>query len=323
MAFLEDIFMFKFNEHTRSHMPFIAHGNASDFTPKKFCCLWINGKWKLHHYDKGEWIRINTGLPSDATECSPTAEYDDEKWKVSFVAGGHESDRRFYLYKIADLENPVSEKIIRADVGFISKNRIVYAGRDGGLFISNENNVRKLDFTGVEFLYRVSFNPNNPNELLISGQDKGGKLFSWACNTSAKTLHELCNGNEAAYKAAMFNGVCYYATCGDDYEDRRIVEAAKLVKTPLNFADIVKIDVFENSPTNLQMLQNFTKATFRWAKAGFAVADENTLFERKAICDKCEFWFAKARMGLGKCVKCGCSSAKLKFASEKCPLDKW
>lgn len=30
-----------------------------------------------------------------------------------------------------------------------------------------------------------------------------------------------------------------------------------------------------------------------------------------------------AGMGLGKCLKCGCSSAKLKLASEECPIGKW
>ena len=71
------------------------------------------------------------------------------------------------------------------------------------------------------------------------------------------------------------------------------------------------------------MLQNFTNATFRWASAGFKIADDETLAKRQAICDTCQYWKASARLGMGKCLKCGCSLAKLKLASEKCPIEKW
>ena len=318
----QDKDMFEFSGNTKSHMPFVAHGDAPNFEPKAFCCLQIGGKWKLHHFDGTTWQRIDTGLPEEATECSPTAELSNGKWIISFIAGGYEADRRFYLYKIDGIGN-VPQKAIAADVGYIWKNRIVYGGRNGGLFISDERGIKKLSFGNVEYLYRVSYNPNNPNDLLISGQDKDDKIFSWICNITARTLQCLCNDNEPAYKAALFNGVCYYAKRGNSSEDRQIIQAQNLVKTPLNFADTVKIESLENSPSNLQMLQNFTKASFKWAKSGFKIADAETLANRKAVCDTCPYWYAKARMGLGKCIKCGCSSAKLKLASEKCPIGKW
>jgi len=71
------------------------------------------------------------------------------------------------------------------------------------------------------------------------------------------------------------------------------------------------------------MLQNFTNATFRWASAGFKIADDETLAKRQAICDTCQYWKASARLGMGKCLKCGCTSLKLKFDTEKCPIGKW
>ena len=315
--------MFNFTENTKSHMPFIARGNAPEFAPKQFCCIIINGKWKLHHFENGEWQRINTGLPEDATECSPTAECENGKWSLSFIAGGYESDRRFYLYRIADLENPISEKIVSADVGFVWKNRIEYGGRTGELFIAEEKNLRKLKFIGVEYLYRVSYNPDNPNELLISGQWESGELFSWVCNINAKRLFSICDGDDVAYKASFFENECYYAKRGNSFEDRQIVKATNLIFTELNFSDYIKIEAEENSLSSLQMLQNFTKASLRFAKSGFKIADTETLANRKAICDTCPYWYAKARMGLGKCIKCGCTSAKLKLASEKCPISKW
>jgi len=69
----------------------------------------------------------------------------------------------------------------------------------------------------------------------------------------------------------------------------------------------------------LKMLQNFTSATFHWASAGFKITDDETLAKRQAFCDTCQYWKASARLGMGKCLKCGCSLAKLKLASEKMP----
>jgi len=316
--------MFEFNEDTKSHMPFVAYGNAPKFAPKAFCCLMVNGKWKLHHFDEGEWKRIPTGLPDDATECSPTAEFVNEKWQVSFVAGGFESDRRFYLYKIDGIGS-TPEKVIPADVGFIWKNRIIYGNRLGELFIADGNKTQKLTFTDVEYLYRVSYNPDNPQELLISGQDKNGELFSWICNITARTLQSLCIDCNPAYKAALFGDKCYYTYRNDtDYfEDRHILESTDFTRKNLDFTTVVKVETIASEPSTLEMLQHFTSASFKWAKSGFKFADESTLSHRREICLKCEFWKPNARMGMGKCLKCGCTSMKLKFATEKCPTGKW
>ena len=104
------------------------------------------------------------------------------------------------------------------------------------------------------------------------------------------------------------------------FEDRRIVEAAEFTRIDLKFE---KSAILETLPTTFQMVGKFTKATYNWAKSGFKLADETELKRRKLICNKCKFWYPTARMGLGKCLKCGCSSAKLKLASEKCPIGKW
>jgi hypothetical protein len=63
-------------------MPFAAYdGNGS---PQEFCCIQRDGLWKLHWLKGGKWKRIQTGLPDDATECGPTAEFEDGMWKLSF-----------------------------------------------------------------------------------------------------------------------------------------------------------------------------------------------------------------------------------------------
>ena len=304
-------------------MPFVAHGNAPDFVPKAFCCLKIGGKWKLYHREKVEWKRVYTGLPEDATECSPTAELVNGRWRISFIAGGHESDRRFYLYKIDGIGN-VPEKVVSADVGFIFKNRIVYGGRSGGLYIVSGGNIQKLTFPDVEYLYRVSYNPDNPSEWLISGQTKSGGIFSRVCNVFAETVQSLCVNGKPAYKAALFNGKCFYAERGGNgFEDRRIAETTNFTRTDLEFEKSAILETLDTLPTTFQMVGKFTKATYNWAKSGFKLADEAELARRTQICNKCKFWYPTARMELGKCLKCGCSLAKLKLASEECPIGKW
>ena len=64
-------------------------------------------------------------------------------------------------------------------------------------------------------------------------------------------------------------------------------------------------------------------AMFAWVKSGLKVADEKTLRGRIKACHKCPEYDAKARMGLGRCAQCGCTSAKLLIPDQKCPLDKW
>ena len=175
----------------------------------------------------------------------------------------------------------------------------------------------------VQWLYRISYNPNNPQEFLISGQLNTGKLFSWICNPTAKYLQEICNNDEVAYKLTISHGRCFYAKRGNGFEDRTIVEAENLQKRVLDFAENVVMTFGVQSPSNLKMLQNFTNASFRWAKSGFKIADDETLEKRKAICDSCKYWSPTSRMGMGKCLKYGCSSLKLKFETEKCPIGKW
>ena len=106
--------------------------------------------------------------------------------------------------------------------------------------------------------------------------------------------------------------------------DPKRLDLIELSLRKLGFiAPIVGNSQEANSPSMLKMLQNFTNATFRWASAGFKIADDETLAKRQAICDTCQYWKASARLGMGKCLKCGCTSLKLKFDTEKCPAGSW
>lgn len=78
-----------------------------------------------------------------------------------------------------------------------------------------------------------------------------------------------------------------------------------------------------SGPTLLSMAASLTEAVVdsaRLAKAGHKVrASDETVAQRRAICEGCEHWNPKGYMGLGKCNLCGCSSGKLYLAASQCP----
>jgi hypothetical protein len=77
-------------------------------------------------------------------------------------------------------------------------------------------------------------------------------------------------------------------------------------------------------PSVWSMLKNVGKAAVNSAKSGFKLVTDEQYDERTNICKSCEFWNPKAFNNTGQCVKCGCSTkAKLKLATEKCPIGKW
>lgn len=58
--------------------------------------------------------------------------------------------------------------------------------------------------------------------------------------------------------------------------------------------------------------------------SGFATTPPEILAEREATCRACSEWDAAALNNTGRCRKCGCSTwAKLRMATERCPLGKW
>lgn len=66
------------------------------------------------------------------------------------------------------------------------------------------------------------------------------------------------------------------------------------------------------------------RAAGRFTRAGFATTPPEALAERQSICRACPEWDAAALNSTGRCRKCGCSTwAKLRMATESCPLGKW
>jgi hypothetical protein len=74
-----------------------------------------------------------------------------------------------------------------------------------------------------------------------------------------------------------------------------------------------------DEPSPIEIARNFTAAVAAWAEAGFEVVGQAEYERRRATCIRCEHWDPAARMGTGKCRKCGCSGLKLWLATATCP----
>ena len=214
--------MFQFTDNRFTHMPF-ATLDVEGKT-KEFCCIQNDGLWKLYHFTGQKWKRVKTNLPADATECGPCAEFTDGIWQISFIAGGWKGDRRFRLYRMYGINGEVVPQTF-ADVGFVRKDQVCHAGRRGPIVIQEPTRKITLDLHGVAYLYRVSFDPLQPNKLLISGQYTNGEIFSWTYKPGLKILKSVLADGVAAYKCALFNEDCFYARREAGFEDRRILRA--------------------------------------------------------------------------------------------------
>ena len=73
------------------------------------------------------------------------------------------------------------------------------------------------------------------------------------------------------------------------------------------------------TPTLAELAENFAGAMSGWAQAGFKVVERAEYERRHTACLSCEFWQPDARLGLGKCKKCGCSRVKLWLFTSRCP----
>jgi len=77
-------------------------------------------------------------------------------------------------------------------------------------------------------------------------------------------------------------------------------------------------------PDIFEMVNTMFKAAANFTRSGFATTPPEALATREATCRACPEWDATALNNTGRCRKCGCSTwAKLRMATERCPLGKW
>jgi hypothetical protein len=79
----------------------------------------------------------------------------------------------------------------------------------------------------------------------------------------------------------------------------------------------------QHNPNFPKKIKNFAGSMTRWACGGFKKVGQDVYDKRMGICNECQFWDKDGNLGMGKCLKCGCSSGKLWLGHEKCPIGKW
>jgi len=81
----------------------------------------------------------------------------------------------------------------------------------------------------------------------------------------------------------------------------------------------------QNSHTiAIERMRMLAEAANRFIGSGFKSTPPEALAAREDTCRACPEWDAAALNNTGRCRKCGCSTwAKLRMATERCPLGKW
>lgn len=107
------------------------------------------------------------------------------------------------------------------------------------------------------------------------------------------------------------------------WPDKKKKENSTLEENPIPEENIIPKVINDFDPSLFQMAKNFGTAMLDSAKTGFKKVTPEQHAERMLICNACEFWDGKARMGMGKCLKCGCTGAKQWLTSSTCPINLW
>ena len=236
-------------DSAQTHMPFLVP--VSQDEPVLLLCRRgsTDQKWKLHYADSsGQYHRLETGLPDDATECSPTAWHDDRGWHVTFIAGGWSEDRLFRLYRMdgQSLDSISQPVAIHAGTraGFVLQDRMVFAAKQDHIHIVEPAGSKTIELGGAN-IYRVSYRPDQPDCLLISGgwnTDNPDGIFVLQYDLSTGDQHFIeCDG-KPAYKCALLGDrVIYAERIGKDFEDRRLRQASQVVRRPAKVA-LLRVD---------------------------------------------------------------------------------
>lgn len=83
---------------------------------------------------------------------------------------------------------------------------------------------------------------------------------------------------------------------------------------------------FEFTPPTLgEKMASLGRALMNAARSGFKTVNEETLMQRRAICQECNFYGGSSGLFKVACKKCGCSGLKIHLSSSVCPYEppKW
>lgn len=186
--------------------------------------------------------------------------------------------------------------------------------------VSAPNSTVKIDIAGIDQqkLPRLLF-----NNLIINETEKEYKRLT---NSILHIFSQLLNIPKEALELIDLKLQIKDKNIIEFLEDRLEKKIASNIQPLINktLGDSDKPTTNLELPSVWDMAKNAGKAAIKSAKSGFKTVTDEQYAERTAICKSCEFWNPAAFNNTGQCVKCGCSTkAKLKLATESCPIQKW
>ena len=169
--------------------------------------------WKLAYcqWNNRNAQRLETGLPEDAVECSPTFYRAGNETHVSFIGGVLSDNRmRYLLYSMSgpswnrlSQAKPVLEE--PALFGFVSPRHICF-GDDNILFARDrKSGEERLLQLPLPMITRVSYCAEDHDKLLISGKDEHGHRATLLYGLNSEETSEI-RVDGPVYKSSL---------CGD------------------------------------------------------------------------------------------------------------
>jgi hypothetical protein len=216
-----------------SHMPFRAKINDNEIL---LFCKQIDGVWKVHMQicETDEIFKLETGTSYRDVECSPTiSSTENGRYLFSFISG-QVKRQLFYseIYDYMELLCPFEKKLMaNTYAGFVSGKRTAYIIQrpDKAYAVISDRPDQVLMLPG-RFCYRISFQYDNPDNLLISGAFEDEEVYSLMYNLETEEQSFLYDGYIPMYKASICEDIYEYAQkFGADFEERRIVRASNIV----------------------------------------------------------------------------------------------
>jgi len=217
------IYHYDHSRYPKAHMPYAIMDLGR---LRQFGCIQIEGRWKVHELVDGEWHRIETGLPEDATECSPFAFYDADREQVglTFIGGASAESMPFRMHRCANVDSPEFREVVRCSVGYQWKRMTVHGDGSGVFDIDYEEGWRRrIAIEGVRYIYRITSDYEAPWRVLASCQLEDDSIHTYGIDTVLGNCEELVADGLPTYKPCICAGQCAYAVKnGEDFEDRSI-----------------------------------------------------------------------------------------------------
>jgi len=196
--------------------------------------------WKIHGADleTGEEFRINTTLPEDVVECSPSCYESGGKVHLAFIGAkwdkGRYDDLRLYKMSGASLlKLSGPERVVPFPVraGFERDGLVVFSMGDGRILKRAPGMVgRQGKDSGLEEIIRIAPVFDDPATILITGYMRGSEApTTIVCDLEKdEPKGALSFNGERCYKPSVLGRLLAEAVGGDDNQEEYAIRIHEL-----------------------------------------------------------------------------------------------